>query len=81
MGTFVLLLYVLIQQLENNFIVPKVMQSTVGLNPLATIILFLIAYRLGGVGGAVLAIPVFLVVKVSVSKYYQLKANLAEKLK
>ncbi len=81
MGTFVLVLYVLVQQLENNFIVPKVMQSTVGLNPLATIILFLIAYRLGGVGGAVLAIPVFLVLKVSVSEYFQLKSRLEEKLK
>jgi predicted PurR-regulated permease PerM len=80
MGTFVLVLYVLIQQLENNFIVPKVMQSTVGLNPLATIVLFLVAYRLGGVGGAVLAIPVFLVIKVSVREYYQLKTRLAEKL-
>lgn len=81
MGIFVLVLYVLVQQLENNFIVPKVMQSTVGLNPLATITLFLIAYRLGGIGGAILAIPVFLVLKVSVGQYYQLKANLQEKLK
>ncbi len=80
LGTFVLVLYVLVQQLENNFIVPKVMQSTVGLNPLATIILFLVSYRLGGIGGAVLAIPVFLVLKVSVSEYYQLKTNLRQKL-
>jgi predicted PurR-regulated permease PerM len=52
---------ILIQQLENNLIVPKVMQSTTGTAPLATIIVLLIGYTLGGVMGAILAMPLYLV--------------------
>jgi len=57
---FTVIFGVLVQQLENNFIVPKVMSKTVGLNPLITIILIASGGKLGGVAGAVLAIPLFL---------------------
>ncbi len=46
------------QQLENNLIVPKVMQKAVGLNPLVSIIAFMIGGKLFGIGGAIFAIPV-----------------------
>ncbi len=48
---------IVIQQLENHIIVPKVMQKAVGLNPLVSIISMLIGARLFGVIGALLAIP------------------------
>jgi predicted PurR-regulated permease PerM len=51
---------IVIQQLENNFIVPKIMKETVGLNPLITILLIASGAKLGGVLGAIIAIPVFL---------------------
>ncbi len=51
---------IIVQQLENNIIVPKIMKSTIGFNPLVTIILIAIGAKLAGVGGAVLALPVFL---------------------
>jgi len=57
---------IIVQQLENNLIVPKVMKSTVGLNPLITILLLATGAKLGGVTGAVLAIPVYLAVNVIV---------------
>lgn len=53
-------LSILIQQLENNLIVPKVMQSATGTKPLVTILILLIGYTLGGIPGAVLAMPLFL---------------------
>lgn len=55
---FVIILYVIIQQLENNLIVPKVMQKTVGLNPLVIIIAMMIGMKVGGIIGMLLAIPV-----------------------
>lgn len=58
LGLATLLLYILIQQLENNFIVPKVMQKAVGFNPLVTIVALLTGGKLFGVAGALLAIPV-----------------------
>ena len=57
---FTVIFGVLVQQLENNFIVPKIMSKTVGLNPLVTIILIASGGKLGGIAGAVLAIPLFL---------------------
>ena len=59
-----LILGIVIQQLENNFIVPKVMKETVGFNPLVTILLIVSGARLGGVIGAVLALPVAITIEV-----------------
>ncbi len=47
-----------IQLLENNLIVPKIMQKAVGLNPLISIVAILIGAKLAGVIGALLAVPV-----------------------
>lgn len=47
-----------IQQLENNLIVPKVMQKAVGLNPVVSIVAFMIGAKIFGVVGALFAIPV-----------------------
>ncbi len=54
----VIILYFIIQQLENNIIVPKVMQKAVGLNPIVSIISILIGAKVAGIVGALLAIPV-----------------------
>jgi predicted PurR-regulated permease PerM len=58
---------IIVQQLENNFIVPKVMKATIGLNPLITILLIASGAQLGGVVGAVLAIPTYLTISTIVS--------------
>lgn len=60
---FTVIFGILVQQLENNFIVPKIMNKTVGLNPLVTIILITSGGKLAGIGGAVLAIPLFLTIQ------------------
>lgn len=57
-GVAVLILYIAIQQLENNFIVPKVMKKQLGLNPVVTIIAMLIGGRMAGIIGLILALPV-----------------------
>lgn len=62
-GLAVAALYFFIQQLENSLIVPKVMQKGLGLNPLVVIICLAIGFKLGGIIGAVLAVPVFLVIQ------------------
>lgn len=57
---FTVIFGILVQQLENSFIVPKIMSKTIGLNPLITIILIAAGGQLAGIGGALLAIPLFL---------------------
>ena len=54
----VIALYFVIQQLENQLIVPKVMGKSVGLNPIIVILSILIGARLAGPVGAILAVPV-----------------------
>ena len=58
LALWVLLLYILIQRLENDLLVPRVMQQAVGLNPLVSIISLLIGAKFGGIIGILLAIPV-----------------------
>lgn len=50
--------YILIQQLENNIVVPRIMRAAVGLSPLLTIIALLVGARLLGIMGALLSVPV-----------------------
>lgn len=54
----VIVLYVVIQQLENHIIVPVVMSKSVGINPVLVILGILIGGTLGGVIGAIIAVPV-----------------------
>ncbi len=54
---------VVVQQLENNIIVPRIMKQTVGFNPLVTILLIAAGAKLGGVVGAILALPIFLTIE------------------
>ena len=58
MGFAALALYFIVQQLENNLIVPVVMKRAVGLNPIITLMALLIGGKLGGVMGVLLAIPI-----------------------
>lgn len=54
---------ILVQQLENNFIVPRIMSTKVGLNPLVTIFVLAMGAKLGGVMGTILAIPCYLAIE------------------
>jgi len=57
MGLWVLILYVVVQQLENYLIVPLVIGKVVGLNPIIVIMALLIGAKLGGIPGMILAVP------------------------
>lgn len=70
MGLVTLLLYVLIQQLENNIIVPKVMSAAVGIHPLMTILALLSGLKLGGIIGMLLAVPSFIVLRTVFDLYF-----------
>ena len=57
MALSVIAVYIVIQLTENNFLVPKIMQKAVGLNPVVIIIAILVGSNLFGVIGALLSIP------------------------
>jgi predicted PurR-regulated permease PerM len=54
---WVLILYIVVQQLENYVITPQVMKRTVGLNPVTIIVVMLIGVKLAGVLGIILSVP------------------------
>lgn len=68
---FIVIWGVVVQQLENNFLVPKIMGKACGLNPLVTILLLLTGTKLAGFIGAVLAIPIYLTVEVIVKTIFE----------
>ena len=65
--------YFVIQQLEAHIVVPLVMKKAVGIPPLMTIISLMIGAKLAGISGALLAIPVVLVIETIIVEYTRLK--------
>lgn len=61
----------LVQQLENYLLVPKIMEKSVGVNPIATLISLTIGYRMMGIVGIILSIPLFLTIKILVKEYFK----------
>jgi predicted PurR-regulated permease PerM len=57
-GLLAIALAVLVQQLENNLIVPRVMGQAVDLHPVAVMLAILAGNELLGIPGALLAVPV-----------------------
>jgi predicted PurR-regulated permease PerM len=57
-GALTILLFVVIQFLENNILVPRIHEHAVGLNPLVVLIAVVAGGMLNGIVGALLAIPI-----------------------
>ena len=57
LGVYTLLLFILIQQIENNVLVPAVMSLTTSLNPVVILISLLVGAKLFGFIGLILAVP------------------------
>jgi predicted PurR-regulated permease PerM len=71
LALFVAIFYLLVQQFENNLIVPKVMKDNVDVNPLTTIVLILIGLKLANVVGALLAVPIYIVIRSAYAMWYR----------
>ncbi len=68
-------MYFVIQQLENHLFVPQVMRKAVGLNPLVVILAIAIGSRLLGFVGALLAVPIAVVVQIIVTEIIEERKN------
>lgn len=68
----VTIFYILVQELENKLLVPKIMQYAVGLNPVTIIIIILIGAKLMGILGILLSIPVASVIYVLLEEWPKL---------
>ncbi len=66
----VILIIVVVQQIESLFIAPQVMGRKLALNPLTIIIVLIVAGRLGGLLGMIIAVPLFVSAKILISHVY-----------
>lgn len=65
----VALAFVLIQQIEAQVLVPKVMERQVGLSPLFVLLAITSGNLLGGLGGALIAIPIAAALKIILREF------------
>lgn len=54
----VALMYLIIQKIEGYVLVPKIMEKTVGVSPLVIVVAVLVGFKLAGVAGLLLAVPI-----------------------
>lgn len=73
LGGITVLFYILVQQLENNLIVPKIMRDNADVNPLVAILSILIGFQLVGVTGALLGVPGYIVLRTFYSTWLREK--------
>lgn len=66
---WVILATLIIQQLENNILVPRIMSRAVGVNPLVTLLAFIALSGLFGIIGALVAVPIAAVVQLLLNRF------------
>ncbi len=66
----VAIFYLIYLQVENSFLVPRIMKNSVGLPGLAIIVALLLGFALEGVPGAMVAVPTAVLVTVLIDEYF-----------
>lgn len=73
--SFSLVFAVILQFAENQFLVPSIMKQAVGLSPVVVIIALLIGSKLGGITGAILAVPLVVILQVAAEDWPKFKRS------
>ena len=60
---------IVIQQLENSFLVPRVMRKAVGVNPFVTLLALFAFSSLFGIVGALMAIPMAAIIQLLINRF------------
>lgn len=69
LGMYVLIVFLILQQLESNILVPILMKKSVGLHPVIVIMSLFIGGEVGGVLGMLIAVPTAAVVQEMVEEW------------
>lgn len=70
LGVGTVVLAFLVQQTENYLLVPKIMEKSVGVSPIITLIALAIGARLAGVTGMIVSIPTVITLQVFAKNYF-----------
>lgn len=63
LGLYVVILFLVIQQLENHILIPIVMKKTVGISPVVVVVALLAGSQIAGFIGMILAVPTAVVIQ------------------
>ncbi|MGA2667056.1 MAG: AI-2E family transporter [Patescibacteria group bacterium] len=72
-GILVLIAFVIIQQIESNFLAPKIMGKAVGLSPVIIILALLVGAELMGLLGIIIAVPVAAALSVLIQEWPEIR--------
>ena len=70
LGLAVVAMAFLIQQLENYVFVPQIMKRSTGIHPVITLLALTIGFRLAGVVGLLISIPVYIIALVLLKEFF-----------
>ena len=68
----VLVVTVVVQQIDGNFVYPNVIGRTLKIHPLTIIVILMVAGNIAGLMGMILGVPLYAVVKVIVENIYHI---------
>lgn len=74
-GAAVAALGFLIQQVESYIFVPKVMERSANVSPVVTLIALLVGFRVAGVVGAIMSVPIVITGRVLASEFWPQKTS------
>lgn len=77
----VVILYIIVQKTEGYVLVPKIMQKTVGLSPLVVLVSLLIGFKLAGILGLLISVPIASAISVVIQEFSPQKPSLPEVVK
>jgi len=66
---WILIAYIIIQQIEGNILVPWIMNKAVGLSPLVIIVVMLIGYQFLGIMGIIISVPLATAISIFINDY------------
>lgn len=69
LGLATAILYLIIQKLEGYVLVPKVMERTVGTSPLVVLLSLLVGYKLAGIVGLLVSVPLASAITVVINEF------------
>lgn len=63
-------LTILIQQIENYLLVPKIMEKSTGVSPIIILVSLAVGYRLAGIPGMIISIPVVIIIQTFIQEKF-----------
>lgn len=73
MGLAAAALVFLVNQLENYLLVPKIMEKSVGISPIAVLLSLAIGAKIAGIVGVLISVPILITVQVLLQEYLEHK--------